>query len=109
MMLMVPGCYSAYVVAIGWISNAMPRPAAKRAVALAFVNCISNGSSIYVSYLYPKSDSPRYITAMCVNTGTILLAMCMTLTLRWMLMKENREIEMHENNGTKDARVKYLY
>jgi MFS family permease len=52
MMLMVPGVYTGYVVALAWISNSLPRPAAKRAAALAFINAISNTSSIYASYMY---------------------------------------------------------
>lgn len=49
MMLMLPGIYTGYVVALGWISNCMPRPPAKRAAALAAINAVSNTSSIYAS------------------------------------------------------------
>lgn len=55
MMLMVPGVYTGYVVALAWISNSLPRPPAKRAAALAFINAISNCSSIYASYMYAPS------------------------------------------------------
>lgn len=55
MMLMVPGVYTGYVVALAWISNCLPRPPAKRAAALAFINAVSNASSIYASYMYPSS------------------------------------------------------
>jgi hypothetical protein len=51
---------SGYVVALGWISNCMPRPPAKRAAALAAINAVSNTSSIYASYMFPKSAGPRY-------------------------------------------------
>lgn len=60
MMLMVPGVYTGYVVALGWISNCIPRPPAKRAAALAAINAVSNCSSIYASYMYPQSAGPRY-------------------------------------------------
>jgi hypothetical protein len=49
-----------YVVALGWISNCMPRPPAKRAAALAAINAVSNTSSIYASYMFPSSAGPRY-------------------------------------------------
>jgi MFS family permease len=55
MMLMPAGVYSGYVVALAWISNSLPRPPAKRAAALAFINAISNTSSIYASYMYETS------------------------------------------------------
>jgi hypothetical protein len=79
MMLMVPGIYTGYVVALGWISNILPRPPAKRAAALAFINAVSNASSIYASYMYPSSAGPRYglftlfLSIICVF---ILLIVC---------------------------------
>jgi hypothetical protein len=53
MMLMVPSVYTGYVVALAWISNTLPRPPAKRAAALAWINAVSNTSSIYASYSTP--------------------------------------------------------
>ena len=58
MMLMIPGVYTGYVVALGWISNTIPRPPAKRAAALAIVNAFSNLSQIYASYMY--TGAPQY-------------------------------------------------
>lgn len=106
MMLMVPGVYTAFVVAIVWISNTLPRPPAKRATALAFINAVSNASSIYASYMYPKTAGPRYVVAMSVNCGMIFLAMCMALTLRIMLVRLNKKLDRGEavdgavNEGT---------
>lgn len=60
MMLMPPSFYAAYVVSLGWISNTLPRPASKRAAAIAAINCVSNASSIYASYMYPDSHKPRF-------------------------------------------------
>jgi hypothetical protein len=57
MMLMFGATYSGYVVGLGWISNVLPRPPAKRAAALALINALSNACQIYSSYLYP-SRSP---------------------------------------------------
>lgn len=74
MMLMVPGIYTGYVVALGWISNILPRPPAKRAAALAFINAVSNASSIYASYMYPSSAGPRYGTSPIMIT--IFLSTC---------------------------------
>ena len=60
MLLMLPALYSGFVVALAWISNTLPRPASKRAAALAVINCGSNASSIYTSYLYPDEQAPTY-------------------------------------------------
>jgi MFS family permease len=63
MMLMVPSVYTGYVVALAWISNTLPRPPAKRAAALAWINAVSNTSSIYASYSKPLAPiSPYFAT-----------------------------------------------
>lgn len=51
----------------GWISNAVPRPPAKRAVVYAFVNSFGNSASIWTPYTYREVDRPFYRPAMGVN------------------------------------------
>lgn len=82
------------MVALAWISNTMPRPPAKRATALAFINAVSNCSSIYASYLYPNSAAPQYTAAMVVNCGTAVIAVAAATVLRVMLVRLNRKLEM---------------
>ncbi|KAJ5712092.1 hypothetical protein N7488_006248 [Penicillium malachiteum] len=93
MMLMVPSFYSGYVVALGWISNTLPRPASKRAAALAMINAISNASSIYASYMYPDSDAPRFVPAMAVNCGTAFMAIVAATILRFILVRLNKKLD----------------
>ncbi|KAH6649734.1 major facilitator superfamily domain-containing protein [Chaetomium tenue] len=93
MMLMVPSVYSGFVVALAWISNTMPRPPAKRAAALAFINAVSNCSSIYASYLYPKSADPHYTVAMIVNCVTAFIAVCAATVMRAVLVRLNKKLE----------------
>lgn len=97
MMLMVPGVYTGYVVALAWISNTIPRPPAKRAAALAGINAISNASSIYASYMYPSSAGPRYVVAMSVNCATAAMAIIMAFTLRMILMRLNKKLDRGEH------------
>ncbi|GAB1217936.1 hypothetical protein ATERTT37_007179 [Aspergillus terreus] len=96
MMLMVPSLYTGYVVALGWISNTLPRPASKRAAALAGINCVSNASSIYASYMYPDSDAPRFITAMSVNCCTAFVAIVSATVLRVLLVRLNKKLDRGE-------------
>jgi MFS family permease len=126
MMLMVPGVYSGYVVALAWISNSLPRPPAKRAAALAFINAISNTSSIYASYMYESSmgkyafdfipealltrgTGPRYVIAMSVNCAMALMAILAAVTLRIILVRLNKKLEQGIfvegaiNSGTTEA------
>ncbi|KAI4591451.1 hypothetical protein KJ359_001023 [Pestalotiopsis sp. 9143b] len=93
MMLMVPGVYTGYVVALAWISNTLPRPPAKRAAGLAFINAVSNTSSIYASYMYPNSAGPRYVVAMSVNCATSFIAICAATVLRFMLVRLNKKLD----------------
>ncbi|KAH8671281.1 major facilitator superfamily domain-containing protein [Xylariales sp. PMI_506] len=93
MMLMVPGVYCAFVVSLAWISNTLPRPPAKRAAALAFINAVSNSSSIYASYMYPNSAGPRYIVAMSVNCCTSFIAIVAATVLRFILVRLNKKLE----------------
>ncbi|KAI1308599.1 major facilitator superfamily domain-containing protein [Xylaria venustula] len=91
--IMVPGVYGAFVVSLAWISNSMPRPPAKRAAALSFINAVSNATSIYVSYLYQDWMAPQYVIAFSVNSGTVVLAIVSALVLRIMLTRLNKKLD----------------
>jgi hypothetical protein len=100
MMLMVPGVYTGYVVALVWISNSLPRPAAKRAAALAFINAISNTSSIYASYMYPQPKGnvqPDLTLPLSVDCGTAALAIIMALVMRIILSRLNKKLDRGEH------------
>lgn len=71
----------------------MPRPPAKRAAALAFINAVSNTSSIYASYMYPDSAAPAYTIAFVVNSITSFIAICAATVLRMMLVRLNKKLE----------------
>lgn len=71
----------------------MPRPPAKRAAALAFINAVSNSSSIYASYMYPDSAAPAYTVAFVVNSVMSFVGICAATVLRAMLVRLNRRLE----------------
>jgi MFS family permease len=100
MMLMVPGVYTGYVVVLAWISNSMPRPPAKRAAALAFINAVSNTSSIYASYMYPQPKSgaqPNLTVPLSVDCATAGLAIIMTVIMRIILRRLNKKLDRGEH------------
>lgn len=74
----------------------MPRPPAKRAAALAFINAVSNCSSIYASYLYPASAGPRYTGAFIHNCVMAALAIASAFVMRTMLAKLNKKLDRGE-------------
>ncbi|KAL8665385.1 MAG: hypothetical protein Q9202_002278 [Teloschistes flavicans] len=96
MMLMIPGVYTGYVVALAWISNTLPRPPAKRAAALAAINAVSNASSIYASYMYPDGAGPRFVVAMSVNCVTASIAIIAATVLRFILIHLNKKLDRGE-------------
>lgn len=63
-----------------WVSDVIPQPAAKRAVALALINAIGNASSIYSTWLWPDKDAPRYIPGFATTTTWLgVLCVCSAL------------------------------
>lgn len=99
MMLMIPGFYSSWSIVFAWTSSAIPRPASKRAAALALVNATANCANIFGSYMYPKSQSPRYVLAMAVNTGTAFVAIVAATVLRFLLVREKKRARREEAHG----------
>jgi MFS family permease len=60
-----------------WVSDVIPQPAEKRAIALALINAIGNASSIYSSWLWPDKDAPRYIPGFATTTSWLgVLCIC---------------------------------
>ncbi|KAL3461764.1 major facilitator superfamily domain-containing protein [Aspergillus heterothallicus] len=60
-----------------WVSDVIPQPAAKRAIAIALINGIGNASSIYSTWLWPDKDAPRYIPGFATTTSWLgVLCIC---------------------------------
>lgn len=80
-----------------WISAAIPRPPAKRTVALAFMNSIGNMASIWTPFTYREGDFPYYRPALGIVVGMMVIGVGGAVVLRFMLKKMNRELERLEN------------
>lgn len=81
----------------GWISNAIPRPPAKRAAAYAFINAFGNSASIWTPYTYRKEDKPYYRTAMGVNIALQMIGFGCAVFLRFYLVHLNKRQDRMEN------------
>ena len=71
MMLMPAGVYSGYVVALGWISNTLPRPPAKVIYIFSLLNGYTNTSPSVplLSQLSMLSrTAPRYMLPICTQS-----------------------------------------
>ncbi|TQV94990.1 MFS transporter [Cordyceps javanica] len=102
-MLMIPGLYSGYTTALAWISNTLPRPPAKRAAALGFINAVSNAPAIYTSYLYPSKAAPQYEAAFVHNCLMAAMSIAAAGVLRMMLARLNRKLDRGERDGGVNA------
>ncbi|GJE84982.1 MFS general substrate transporter [Phanerochaete sordida] len=70
--------YAAFITFLAWISNSIPRPPSKRAVALALINAFSQLGNVAGSYVWPTGWGPsyRYSYAICIATNGLAIAMC---------------------------------
>ncbi|RDW78727.1 uncharacterized protein DSM5745_05579 [Aspergillus mulundensis] len=123
MMIMLPGVYTAFTIGLTWLANALPRPPAKRAAALALCSAASNCSSIYGAFLYPQSTAPRYIMAMGINASTAVMSIIVANFLHFDLKRLNRKLDEAEleaeaeqvggmgaqTEGTVQSNFRYLY
>ncbi|KAJ9120349.1 hypothetical protein QFC24_005303 [Naganishia onofrii] len=94
--LALGGVYGSYDPALAWISSTIPRPRAKRAVALAIINMIGNMAQIYSPYMYDTNFAPRYIPPMACNAAFCLITVFAVLLLRFCLKRENEKLEAKE-------------
>ncbi len=93
----IPGLYSGYTTALAWISNTLPRPPAKRAAALGFINAVSNAPAIYTSYLYPSKAEPQYEAAFIHNCLMAAMSIVAAGVLRVMLSRLNKRLDRGEH------------
>lgn len=70
-----------------WVSDVIPQPAAKRAIAIALINSIGNASSIYSTWLWPKKDAPRYIPGFATTTTWLGVLCVLTVVFAWLFKK----------------------
>ena len=83
-----------------WISSSIPRPPAKRAAAMAFMNSIGNMASIWTPYTYTDASFPHYRPALGVVIGLMAAAGIAGTVLRFYLVRQNKRFERLENADT---------
>ncbi|KAL2203301.1 major facilitator superfamily transporter [Sarocladium strictum] len=91
MFLMTTGFASGFVM-LAWISNTIPRPAAKKAAAIAMVNAMGNIGSIPGSYIWRAEYHPYYVIPFGAEIAILGLAVCSAFTLRMYLRRENKKL-----------------
>lgn len=64
---------------------------------------IGNTATIYGSYMYPATAAPRYIPGGTANTVICLMVALLALVLRFVHVKENKELEKLEDRELADG------
>ncbi|KAF9821273.1 hypothetical protein IEO21_00881 [Rhodonia placenta] len=100
--------YAAFITFLTWISNSIPRPPAKRAVALAFINAFSQLGNIAGSYVWPSNWGPtyRYSYAICIATNGFCIIVCYIFKRH--LEHMNRKFEREEEEEGRPKGFRYI-
>lgn len=106
--LFASGAYAVNSVILGWVSATLGQTPEKKAASLSIVNVIANASYIYTAYPYPKSDGPRYLTAMSANAAFDVLTISSAWGLRIWLQRTNRKIRNGQLPGGNEG-IFYAY
>ncbi|EOD48414.1 putative major facilitator superfamily transporter protein [Neofusicoccum parvum UCRNP2] len=94
--LMPMGAVAGYQIIITWVANSFPRPLVKRSACISFANMIGNSANIYGPYMYPKTDTPRYIPGGSATAATALAVTLLAFAIRLLLARDNRKMEERE-------------
>ncbi|KAJ0120925.1 vitamin h [Diaporthe amygdali] len=79
-----------------WISHVLSHPSEKRAVAIALINALGNGSSIYGSFLWPDKDSPRFTPGFATTTAWMGALAVGTVVSAWLFKRYPSQAQNHE-------------
>jgi len=81
---------------LNWVSNAIPRPPAKRSVAMGMVNGFGNLGNMVGSYVWKSSWGPQYHQSIIISICSLVLSTVLGLIMRQMLIRENKRMEREE-------------
>ncbi|KAK7054438.1 hypothetical protein VNI00_003636 [Paramarasmius palmivorus] len=104
MILMALG-YAGFAMTLVWVSNAVPRPPAKRAAAIGIVNGTGNLGNLMGSFVWKSEWSPEYHQSMIISLCALVLSSVLAFVVRQMLIKENKKLDEDEAQGADRARV----
>ncbi|KIJ65884.1 hypothetical protein HYDPIDRAFT_109951 [Hydnomerulius pinastri MD-312] len=93
--LMTSG-YCGFALTLVWVSNAIPRPPAKRSAAMGLVNGFGNLGNLMGSYIWKANWSPEYHQSMIIALCGLALATFLGVVVRQMLVRENKMMDKLE-------------
>jgi len=100
--------YAGFAMTLVWVSNAVPRPPAKRAAAIGIVNGCGNLGNVMGSYTWKAAWGPKYHQSMAISLGALVISSLLSLVIRQILINKNKKLDADENaamEGANRARV----
>ncbi|KAI0090771.1 MFS general substrate transporter [Irpex rosettiformis] len=88
--------YQGFALTLVWVSNAVPRPPAKRSVSMGIVNGFGNIGNMIGSSIWKASWGPSYHNSMIIATVALLVSSVLAFGIRQMLIAENKRLD-HED------------
>lgn len=82
-----------------WISGVLTRPPAKRAASYALINALGNSVTIWTPYTYLDKEKPHFYTGIGIAAGLMVIAACLLVLLRFLLIKENNRLASLESEN----------
>ncbi|KAI0055451.1 MFS general substrate transporter [Artomyces pyxidatus] len=98
MFLMACG-YCGFALTLVWVSNAVPRPPAKRAAAIGIVNGFGNIGNLIGSFTWKAVWGPDYHPSMYIGLAAFVLSTSLALVIRVMLVRQNAQLASAELEG----------
>ncbi|CEL60056.1 putative transporter C1683,12 OS=Schizosaccharomyces pombe (strain 972 / ATCC 24843) GN=SPBC1683.12 PE=3 SV=1 [Rhizoctonia solani AG-1 IB] len=95
MFLMASG-YAGFALTLVWVSNAIPRPPAKRAAAIGIVNGFGNIGNLIGSFAWKAQWSPKYHQSMIIGIATLAFSTVLAFIIRTMLVRANRKMDQQD-------------
>jgi len=91
--------YAGFIVFISWMSNSIPKPPAKRAVALALINAFSQLGNVAGSYVWPSIWGPTYRKSYGICIASFGAGIVMSLIFRQHLVSLNARLANGKDIG----------
>ncbi|CAE6496040.1 unnamed protein product [Rhizoctonia solani] len=98
MFVMASG-YAGFALTLVWVSNAIPRPPAKRAAAIGIINGFGNIGNLIGSFTWKAQWSPKYHQSMIIGIASLAFSTCLAFVIRTMLVRANRKMDQQDMNA----------
>ncbi|CAH0033155.1 unnamed protein product [Clonostachys rhizophaga] len=100
MAVFTTGTYAVNSIVLGWVGSTCGQTREKKAAALAIANMVAGITLIWTPYLWPSSDSPRYVTAMSSSAAFSVGCAGGAWIMRFWLIRENKKLRQSEDQAT---------